>query len=80
LTSDDKYADLVAVKSGFSSGYRGEVPRDLSTVLQLLKRHGTEIEEYLVSPEIIERIDKSCLTIDDIELIESLQPVRRTRW
>src|SRR5260370_32612901 len=38
--------DLIAVKSGFASGYEGEGPSGLSFVLQLLEAHGAEIEEY----------------------------------
>ena len=72
--------DLIAVKSGFSSGYSGEGPRTLSEVLQLLQRHGIEIDEYLVSLSIIEKIDKSCLSIKDIEQIENTAPIRPLHW
>lgn len=74
------YDELVAIKSGFSSGYVGEGPAALSTALQLLRRHDVEIEEYVVPDKIIERIDQSCLTTADIEEIHSLEPVRPWRW
>lgn len=54
--------DLVAVKSGFSSGYGGEGPRRFSYVLQVLQSHGIDIEEYNVPHEFLYRIDRSALT------------------
>lgn len=78
LTVD--YDELVAIKSGFSSGYAGEGPRALSTALQLLSRYSVEIDEYVVPDRIIERIDQSCLTTADLEEINSLEPVRPWRW
>lgn len=74
------YDELVAVKSGFSSGYVGEGPAALSTALQLLFRHGVNLEEYVVPLSIIERIDQACLTTADLNYIESLEPVRPWRW
>lgn len=69
------FDDLVAIKSGFSSGYRGGGPRALSIALQLLERHGAKILEYEVSQEIIDRIDYSCLTNEDIDSIEKSTPL-----
>src|SRR5438046_2010760 len=40
--------DLVAIKSGFSSGYLGEGSRGFSYVLNLLDYHEIEIKEYKV--------------------------------
>lgn len=73
----DRY---VAVKSGFSSGYSGEGPRGLATALLLLERHNANINEYLVSSEIIDKIDQSCLTFEDIEMLENLPPKNPSRW
>lgn len=72
--------ELVAVKTGFSSGYRGEGPAALSAALQLLERHGAELEEYEVSVDVIARVEQSCLTRQDIDSIEALRPYRPTRW
>jgi hypothetical protein len=72
--------DLVAVKSGFASGYRGEGSHTFSYVLQLLDAHGTEIDEIAVTPDLFERIDASCLTKADLELINRSRSVRPTRW
>jgi hypothetical protein len=72
--------DLIAVKSGFSSGYLGTGPHGFSFVLQLLDAHGVEIEEYDVSDDFIERLDTSSLTRGDIESIEAAQEILPTRW
>jgi hypothetical protein len=73
-------SDIVAVKSGFASGYGGEGPRTFSYVLQVLDGYGVEIEEYVVSAEVIERLDESSLTRADIEAIDAAEAVRPSRW
>lgn len=88
LTCDDCHCllltinvgDIVAVKSGFGSGYLGEGPRTFSYVLEVLKAHGVEIEEYTVSPEVIERLDMSALTKADLDAIKEAKPVWPRRW
>jgi hypothetical protein len=72
--------DVIAVKSGFTSGYSGEGPRTFSFVLRLLEAHGTEIEEYEVARSVIDRVDMSSLTIEDLANLEMSKPVRPTRW
>lgn len=72
--------DLVAVKSGFGSGYRGEGPHGFSYVLQLLKAHGAEIEEYEVDEDVIARLDSSSLTESDIKKLDASRQVRPRRW
>lgn len=72
--------DLVAVKSGFASGYVGEGPRAFSYVLQVLDAHGVEIDECVVSQELIERVDKSSLTQADLKAIEAAEQVRPRTW
>jgi hypothetical protein len=72
--------DVIAIKSGFSSGYRGEGPHGFSFVLELLEAHGAKIEEHQVSAELIERVDNSALTERDLESIELSRSVRPTRW
>ena len=63
--------DLVAIKSGFTSGYGGEGPHGFSYVLQLLEAYDVEIEEYGVSPDLINRLDNSGLTQTDLDQIDS---------
>ena len=71
--------DLVAVKSGFTSGYLGTGPKGFSYILELLRVHGAEIVEYDVRKDMIHRLDSSCLTQTDLEWLETAQPVR-VRW
>jgi hypothetical protein len=72
--------DLVAVKSGFSSGYGGTGPTCFSYVLQILDTHGAEIDECQVDEDLINRLDRSNLTISDLEFIQSSRPIRPNRW
>ena len=72
--------DLVAVRSGFSSGYRGTGPSGFSFVLQLLKFHGVRLEEYDVEAQWLQRLDNSLLTVRDIEWLDSIRAVRPSRW
>lgn len=72
--------DLVAIKSGFSSGYRGAGPRALSYTLTVLKEHGAEVDEYRVDAKLLERLDQSALLRSDLEQLEELSPVRPSRF
>lgn len=74
----DEY-DKVAVKSGFASGYGGEGPRALARALQLLLDHGVEIEEVEVEHAVLDRLDASGLTEQDLEAIDACKTVRPTR-
>jgi len=71
---------LVAVKSGFRSGYIGEGPRALEYVLRLLDQHGVSITERSVPQEIIRRVDECSLTLDDLELIENASSPKGSHW
>jgi hypothetical protein len=70
----------LAIKSGFASGYGGEGPRTFSYVLQIRERHGVEIQEYVVEPSLLERLDASALTRSDMEALEAAHPVQPWRW
>jgi hypothetical protein len=72
--------NLVAVKSGFASGYGGEGPRTFSYVLQVLETHGAEIDEYIVSPDLLDRIDASAVTVTDLKTIDKSSPRRPSQW
>ena len=72
--------DLVAVKSGFASGYEGEGPRGFSHALCLLDAHDVDIEEYDVQTEFIERLDNSALTIKDLKSLDRTDTRRTNRW
>jgi hypothetical protein len=73
-------SDPIVIKSGFASGYPGEGPRGLSSALQILIRHNIEIKEYAVDASFIQRADSSCLTLVDLDMFETLQPIRPARY
>lgn len=74
--------DLIAIKSGFGSGYSGEGSRRFSYVLALLNAFGLdiEIEEYEVKKDFMRRLDDSALTIEDINEIQASRPIRPVRF
>ncbi len=72
--------DIVAVKTGFASGYGGEGPSTFSFVLQVLEAHKVEIEEYDVAGGVLERLDQSALRCSDLDRLERQRPVRPRRW
>lgn len=74
------YDELIVIKTGFASGYAGEGPGTLARALQLLEMHGAEIEEFEVSDDFIERVESSCVTQKDVDLIRQMDPIRPMRW
>ena len=76
-TEDD---EIMAIKSGFSSGYPGEGPKGLAYILSILDEHNIEIEEYEVKKKVIDKINGSYLTMPELKRIENSKPVRPTRW
>lgn len=72
--------DLVAIKSGFSSGYYGEGPSGMSSAIKLLLRQNVEIYEYLVTEDVISRCDHSSLLNSDLEDLENTRPVLPHRF
>jgi len=80
LLITDTFDIQTAIKSGFSSGYSGEGPKTFSCVLMLLQKYTNEIAEFIVPSNILEKIDNSCLTIKDMESINSSKKVLPTKW
>ena len=72
--------EVIAVRSGFLSGYSGEGPKGLAYILSLLDEHETEIEEYEVKRKVMEKVNGSRLKIAELEKIENSRPVRPSRW
>ena len=56
-----QFDDVFVVKDGFTSGYVGEGPRGLAVALNLLSRHGVEVDEYEVCEQLFHRLEHSCL-------------------
>lgn len=88
LTADHTHAfllhlepqELIAVKSGFSSGYAGEGPGTLADTLAVLEKFGAEIEEITVNAALLQRLDASALTQGDLDSLQKALPVRPVRW
>lgn len=88
LTAEKSHAFLleferevpVAIKNGFSSGYRGAGPTALADALTLLQAANLDVEEVEVGHEVVERLGASALTRADLNHIEACEPVRPTRW
>ncbi len=78
LTID--YEIQIAIKGGFSSGYSGEGPRGYAFILNLLNHYTENINEYITPINIFERLDSSCLTVEDLECINDLKKLRTARW
>jgi hypothetical protein len=72
--------DRVAIPSGFASGYGGAGPDCFSVALQLLDTHGAVIDECELEEALLERLDRSGLTMADVERIDAARPVRPSRW
>nr|WP_294863340.1 TIGR02391 family protein [uncultured Pseudogulbenkiania sp.] len=72
--------ELMVVKGGFSSGYRGEGPSTLADALLLLRTHGVELDEVEVPVGLLDRLDASALSKKDMALICTASPVRPQRF
>lgn len=75
-----RIGEIIAIKSGFTSGYAGTGPSCFSATLRLLEKYRIEIDECDVNEALIRRLDDSALTNTDIKAIEATRPVRPTRW
>lgn len=69
----------VLIKSGFTSGYPGEGPAGLAIALHLLLRHRIEIEEVIITPAMMSRLNGSKLTAGDVSKVRSERRVLPTR-
>lgn len=80
LVSINNSGDLIAIKSGFYTGYKGEGPRKFSYALALLNAYGINIDEYEVKDSLLNRLDASALTEKDIKEIRGIKPIRPQRF
>jgi hypothetical protein len=76
----DAVGDHVAIKSGFASGYGGTGPRAFSFVLALLYQSQIAIDEIVVDPSLMERLDDSALSNRDVDRITEGRPKRPSTW
>jgi hypothetical protein len=72
--------EVIAVKTGFSSGYTGEGPKILSYVLELLERHGAEIHECTVSSAMLDRLDNCALRESDLASLGPSESASPSEW
>lgn len=87
LTSEQSHAfifkdsseNYYVIRSGFTSGYLGEGPKGLAKALYLLKRHQIETEEILVSTKLLNRLNSSSLSDQDIDFIFQKKIIRPIR-
>jgi len=68
------HGELVAVRSGFASGYDGEAPRGLSTVLSLLRSFDIYTFEISVPAALLKRLNAARLSNDDVGLVTAAPP------
>lgn len=69
LFFEQEFGPRIVVKSGFSSGYRGEGPSGFSHALQLLDAHGIDVHEVEVPAALMLRLDHGVLTENDLETV-----------
>ncbi|OAL76345.1 TIGR02391 family protein [Acinetobacter terrae] len=67
------------IRSGFTSGYSGEGPKGLAKALTILRKHRIETEEVLVSLKLLNKLNNSLLTDQDIDFIFQEKIVRPIR-
>lgn len=87
LTSEQSHAFILkdssenyyVIRSGFTSGYSGEGPKGLAKALDLLKKHRIETEEILVSTKLLNRLNSSSLSDQDIDFIFQQKIIRPIR-
>ncbi|MBJ9954877.1 MULTISPECIES: TIGR02391 family protein [unclassified Acinetobacter] len=87
LTSDqthalilkDQFESYYIIRSGFTSGYSGEGPKGLATALTILNKHEVETEEILISSKIMNKLNSSTLSDEDIDLIFKQRIIRPIR-
>ena len=74
--------NLVAVKAGFGSGYRGEGSRRFSYLFSLIYAFNldSETEEYEVKKDLLNRLNNSALTMEDLAEIQTTKPIRPVRF
>ncbi|GAC1371640.1 MAG: hypothetical protein NVS3B3_05200 [Aquirhabdus sp.] len=75
----DQFENHYVIKSGFGSGYHGEGSKGLAKAIYLFQKHQINIEEIIVSPKVIQRLNQARLSDQDIDNILSKPFVRPIR-
>ncbi|SDB92431.1 TIGR02391 family protein [Acinetobacter boissieri] len=75
----DQFDNYYIIRSGFSSGYPGEGPKGLAKALAILKKHQINIEEVPIPSKLLNKLNKSLLTDQDIDFIFQQKIIRPIR-
>lgn len=67
------------IRSGFTSGYSGEGPKGLAKALTILNKHQIEIEEILITSKVMDKLNNTSLSDQDIDFIFREKVVRPIR-
>lgn len=72
-------ADMVIIRSGFTSGYPGEGPAGLAEAITLLKHHDIHLDEVEVDTACLRRLNDAALTAADLKQIRHGRVVQPSR-
>lgn len=61
---------IVFIKSGLTSGYLGEGPKGISTIIRLAENAGIPIRELSISKRLMKKINSSLMTSRDVQNIQ----------
>ncbi|MEJ5033527.1 TIGR02391 family protein [Acinetobacter sp. MYb177] len=75
----DESASFYIIRSGFTSGYPGEGPKGLAKALTIFNKHEIETEETLITTKIMNRLNNSSLSDNDIDSIFKQKIIRPIR-
>lgn len=75
----DESASYYIIRSGFTSGYPGEGPKGLAKALTIFNKHEIETEEILITTKMMNRLNNSSLSDNDIDLIFKQKIIRPIR-
>jgi len=87
LTSDQSHALILKdqndsyyiIRAGFTSGYPGEGPKGLAIALAILDKHQIDTEEISITSKIMNKLNNSSLSDNDIDLIFKERIIRPIR-
>lgn len=75
----DQSDSYFIIRSGFTSGYSGEGPKGLAKALTVLIKHQIYTEEVLISTKLLNKLNNSSLTDQDIDFIFQQKIIRPIR-
>lgn len=79
LTSEQSHAFILKdatenyyiIRAGFTSGYLGEGPKGLAKALSVLEKHRIETEEILILTKLLNKLNSSSLSDQDIDFFSA---------